>query len=141
VAGREDETCAAVLQVNAGAGDDDAGAEAHVVGLDERHHIAGGIGGGEQDRSTGFGRAVSRIAGAGGIDQGGALADVVSIEQMLDGCGHVSRVGDVAMGIDEGELHRFRWKDGSPRRCRGQTGGCRDAGESPAPVARQAPGR
>ncbi len=53
VAFGEHEAGAAILQADA-AGRDHAGAETHVVGLDEAHHHAIFIGGGEVDRAAFF---------------------------------------------------------------------------------------
>src|SRR5262249_24529833 len=63
---------AAILQADAGARHDDAGAEAHVVRLDERDHHAVRVRRGEIDRSGARRRAVLEILRALAIDQTGA---------------------------------------------------------------------
>jgi hypothetical protein len=107
VAGLERKAGAAVLQADAGARHHDARAEAHVVGLDQRDHHAARVGGGKVD-----GAALRRLAGAEvlrahRVDQAGARAEVHGVEQRLGGDVHRPGIGDVAVRVGEGELHRL----------------------------------
>src|SRR5581483_5451306 len=79
VAGLEHECGGAVLQRDAV--DHHAGAEAHVVRLDERDHHAARIGSGEIDRAALGRRAVAEKLRPARIDQPGARAQVFAIEQ------------------------------------------------------------
>ena len=97
---------AAVLQRDAGARHHHAGAEAHVVGLDHRHHDARGVGGGEIHRSAARCPGRRRL-GAVPIDQRRALAQVLLVEQVLRAHRHVVDVGHIGLRVGEGELHRF----------------------------------
>ena len=97
----------AVLQRNAGARHDDARAEAGVVRLDQRHHHAGLVGGAEIDRAAVLGHAGAEVLGLLRIDQLGAALEVALVEHLLRRHLHEARVGDVAIDVGEGELHRL----------------------------------
>ena len=97
---------AAVLQRDPGAGHADPAAKGQVVGLDHRDHHAVAIGCAEVDGAT-----LRRSAGAG---VGGALRDqsaapgcVRLIQHACHGDLGALGVGDEAVGVGEGELHRF----------------------------------
>src|SRR5690606_39199289 len=62
MAGLQIEAMPAVLQTNPCAWHHDTGTEAHVVGVDEGNHHAGGIRGSEVNRTTGTGRAMAVVA-------------------------------------------------------------------------------
>ena len=103
----EREAVAAVLQADAVLGHDHAGAEAHVVALDEADHHAALVGRGEVDRA-----ALGRRAGAEGlralrVDQARALLQVGVVEHLRRRDRHRARLGHVAVGVGEAELHRL----------------------------------
>ena len=72
--GVQGEVGAAVLQRDAGARDDDAGAEAHVVGLDEADHHAVAVGRAQVDRAARVGRRRARVAAPARRSGRGAVA-------------------------------------------------------------------
>ena len=102
------EAVAAVLQADAGARHHHAAAEAHVVALDQADHHAALVGGGQVDRAA-LGRpAVLEVARLFRVDQPGAFFQVRLIQQVARRHrGHRTRVGDPAVGVGEGQLHRF----------------------------------
>ena len=84
---------AAVLQRHAGARHDDAGAEAHVVRLDQRHHHAARVGGGEVHGAA-LGRgAVAEVLGFLHVEELGARLEVVAVQERLGLDVHPVHVG------------------------------------------------
>ncbi len=78
--GPRGEPGAAVLQRDAGVGDDDPRAEAVVVGLDEGHHPPLVVGGGQVDGAAAGRQSVTGLAGALGVEQRGAGRHVGGVE-------------------------------------------------------------
>src|SRR6266480_127870 len=105
MAARHDETRAPVLHRDAV--HYHARAEPHVIGLDERHHHAGGIGRREIDRAALGGRAVAEVLRALRVDERGARLEVARPQELLRPNVHVVEIGHVAARIGEGELHRL----------------------------------
>ena len=99
------EAMAAVLQADAGARHHHAGAKAHVVGLDEGHHHPLGVGRRQVHRAAAPRRAVDRGAGALAVDQRGALAQVLALQQPPGRQRHVVDVGVVVMDIGQRQFH------------------------------------
>ena len=99
------ETMTAVLQADAKLGLDHTRAKAHVVALDEAHHHALLVGGGQVDRA-----AAHRVARRKGlrttrIDQARTAGQVVGIEHLRRGQLHGARLGHIAVDIGKGQLH------------------------------------
>ena len=107
MAGRQREAGAAVLQADAGAGHDDAGAEAHEIRLDERHHHAVRIRGGEVDRAARLRRAIGGEAGPAPVDQARPPGQVIRRQQRGRIERHVAGLGDMLVGIGQRQLGRF----------------------------------
>ena len=87
--------------------DDDAGTEAHIVGLDIGDHVPLPVGGAEVD-----GAAFDRRPGAGverfRPDQRPAGGGVFGREEHLGrNFPHKPRVGDIFLGVHKGQLHRL----------------------------------
>ena len=75
--GIERKLFAAVLETEAQSGHDDAGAHAAIVALDERHHVAVGVGGAEVDGVVGRRRAgFDATGGVLEVDQRATLGGV-----------------------------------------------------------------
>jgi hypothetical protein len=95
----------AVLQADAEVWLDTARAEAHVVALDEAHHHAVFVGGGQVDRA-----ALDRIARAEvlrllQVDQLRPAGQVGAIEHLIDADFHRRGLGHEAVNVGEGQLH------------------------------------
>ena len=109
VARIEREAERAVLQRDARAGDDDARAEAEVVGLNERHHASRGVGGGQVD-----GAVLAPHAPTGPRRRAAHLSrgrvEVGWLEQRGGVQVHVLGIGDVAAAGGEGQLHGLELK-------------------------------
>ncbi len=105
--GLQAESGAAILQADAGAGHHDAGAEAHVIGLDERKHHPFLVGGGEVDGAALLRHARPHDLGAFHVDRFGALREIGVVEELRVRHFHRRRIGHVAPGVGEPELHRL----------------------------------
>ena len=121
VARFEDEARAAILQRDAGAGDDDPAAEALIVRLDHRDHHPVAVGGAEVDRAASRGLPGDRVERAV-ADQRAAFGGVRFVQQTLDRDGRVILVGDIAPRVGEAELHRLDPGGDSSRPTRAATG-------------------
>ena len=133
---------AAVLHRHAPPRHDDAGAEAHVVALDEAHHHAALVGGGEIDRA-----ALDRVAGAEAlralrIDQPRAAGEVGVVEHLVACCSACRRAGR------RRARRRRRRRASSPRSAgaasrhrRPAATRCRSGAGCPAPSGQRCPGR
>ena len=85
VARVEAEVRAAVLVMDPGVGIDDAGAEAHVVRLDQAHRIAGRVDHREVDSAAAAGqRGGRRSRGPGGVDPTGEVGGIALVEEPGD---------------------------------------------------------
>jgi len=103
----EVEEPAAVLQAEAETLDDIARSEPGVVALDQRHHVAVLVGGGQVRRVALVQARVARrdaSRGAVHVDQLGALTTVLLGDQCLDGDAHVIDVGVELRAVLEGQL-------------------------------------
>ncbi|KAG0930875.1 hypothetical protein G6F31_016920 [Rhizopus arrhizus] len=98
---------ATVVQADAGAGYHHARAEAVIVGLDEGHHGAVGIRGGQVDRAAGGGRTGGGHAGAVHRDQARALGQIGAVKECAGIGTHVARVCHMVVQVRECQLHRF----------------------------------
>jgi hypothetical protein len=108
VAGGQREAGAAVLERDPGVAGHEPAAEAHVVRLDERARVAIAVDDGQVDRPARPGdRARRRCHGALGPDPRALRREVAGREQPLERRGVRVRVGDVRLGVDEPEPHRF----------------------------------
>ena len=101
------EAVTAVLQADAEGRLDAAGAEAHVVALDEADHHPVLVGRRQID-----GAALDRVAGAEvlrllHVDQTGAALQVGVVQHLLGRHFHRLALGDVLVGVGESQLHRL----------------------------------
>ena len=103
----EMEARASILHRDPPLGNHHARTEPRVVALDERAAASFAIGGAEEDRAAGLGDA--RIEGLRHrrIDPRRELAQAIVRKQLRGGSIDKARVGDMAMGVGEAELHRF----------------------------------
>ena len=83
VSALERKTETTILQADAGFGDDDAGTEARIVGLDIGHHHAGFVGDGKANRAAMLWRAGSEVLSLRHLDQAGPACEVIRIEEVL----------------------------------------------------------
>ena len=104
--GIEREVRAAVLQRDAGAVHDDAGAEAHIVRLDIRDHVPLAVGAAEIDRS-----ALRREGGDVRLcprrDLAGTHRAVLRRDQIMIVQLHALRIRHIPERVGKGELHRL----------------------------------
>ena len=105
VVGIEHEAGAAVLQGNAGARHDDAGAEAHVVRLDQRHHDAVLIRSRQIDRVAARGQRHRRQSGRAAADARRGPLDRAGRQEFLRRGAHGAWIGEVVEGGADGDLH------------------------------------
>ncbi len=103
----EREADAAVLQRDAGTGNDDARSETLVVGLDERHHHPAVIRRREADRAAGPRFAMAGITGAIGIDQLRTLAQIRLVEKRLGCQSHRIDVGQMSIDVGQRQFGRL----------------------------------
>src|SRR4030095_16451445 len=90
VSALEREPDAAILQADAGIWNDDAGAESHVVRLDQRHHHPGCVGRAQVNRSAGGRLAGAEVLRALPIDEAGAGGEIRGGEACRGGEGATS---------------------------------------------------
>ena len=131
----------AILQADAGARHHHARAEAHVIRLDEGHHHAARIGGGEIDRAALRRRAVVEVLRALQVDQLRARGEIGRVEQFGVAHRHGLRIGHVAVDVGERELSSPRSAGARCRPNRPDSSPRRNAAGCPAPSARRCPGR
>ncbi len=100
-------TRAAILHRDPRPGDDDAGAEAHIVGLDERDHHPIRIGCGEVDGAVVDRQGRFWEPSSGHIDLLCPLSEEGIVNQGLRRHLHPGGIGDVAIGLGPCQLHRL----------------------------------
>src|SRR5690348_6344629 len=80
--GLQRESGTAVLQADAGSRHDNAGTEAHVVRLNQRHHHPTLVSCSEVDGATRRRRAVTEVLRTGAVDQTCSRGEIAAIEQL-----------------------------------------------------------